>query len=234
MLQKEQLYAAVGGNVADLAARLPLFIDEAVKAHLEGRTEDLDGYVDGFNNAVFDLADHIGGALQYLRMLADTRFASVRTLAEKQRQNAYYIGRAERIGEALKGLQTGGLMDRIDERARRRAAPAGLSRPDLGAPAPVAGVPARHHRDPQGLSLSPAGGGAGGAAPARLQPVPQTQPGLCRAGPRHPRGASRVCQPGRTPARPRPPRPGRGGHPGGPDRGRGQVAAEPHGDQARA
>ena len=114
VLQKEQLYAAVGGNVADLAARLPLFIDEAVKAHLEGRTEDLDGYVDGFNNAVFDLADQIGGALQYLRMLADTRFASVRTLAEKQRQNAYYIGRAERIGEALKGLQTGGLMDRID------------------------------------------------------------------------------------------------------------------------
>lgn len=90
VLQKEQLYAAVGGNVADLAARLPLFIDEAVKAHLEGRSEDLDGYVDGFNNAVFDLADHIAGALQYLRMLADTRFASVRTLAEKQRQNAYY------------------------------------------------------------------------------------------------------------------------------------------------
>lgn len=115
VLQKEQLYAAVGGNVADLAARLPLFIDEAIKAHLEGRTEDLDGYVDGFNNAVFDLADHIDGALQYLRMLADTRFAGVRTLAEKQRQNAYYIGRAERIGEALKGLQAGALMDRLDE-----------------------------------------------------------------------------------------------------------------------
>ncbi len=48
-------------------------------------------------------------------MLADTRFASVRTLAEKQRQNAWYIGRAERIGEAIKSLQTGGLMDRIEE-----------------------------------------------------------------------------------------------------------------------
>lgn len=115
VLQKEQLFAAVGGNIADLAARLPLLIDESVKAHLEGRTEDLDGYVDGFNNAVFDLADHIAGALQYLRMLADTRFAGVRTLAEKQRQNAWYIGRAERIGEALKSLQSGGLMDRIEE-----------------------------------------------------------------------------------------------------------------------
>lgn len=115
VLQKEQLFAAVGGNIADLAARLPLLIDEAVKAHLEGRVEDLDGYADAFNNAVFDLADHIGGALQYLRMLADTRFASVGTLAEKQRQNAWYIGRAERIGEAIKSLQTGGLMDRIEE-----------------------------------------------------------------------------------------------------------------------
>lgn len=79
------------------------------------RTEDLDGYVDGFNNAVFDLADHIDGALQYLRMLADTRFASVHTLAEKQRQNTWYIGRAERIGEAIKAVQIGGLMDRIEE-----------------------------------------------------------------------------------------------------------------------
>jgi hypothetical protein len=115
VLQKEQLFAAVGGNIADLAARLPLLVDEAVKAHLEGRTEDLDGYVDAFNNAVFDLADHIEQALQYLRMLADTRFASVRTLAEKQRQNAWYIGRAERIGEAVRSLQSGGLMDRIEE-----------------------------------------------------------------------------------------------------------------------
>ena len=115
VLQKEQLFAAVGGNIADLAARLPLLIDETVKAHLEGRTDDLDGYVDGFNDAVFDLADQIAVALDYLRMLADTRFASVRTLAEKQRQNAYYIGRAERISEALKSLQSGGLMERIDD-----------------------------------------------------------------------------------------------------------------------
>ena len=115
VLQKEQLFAAVGGNIADLATRLPLLVDESVKAHLEGRTEDLDGYVDAFNNAVFDLADHVEQALQYLRMLADTRFASVRTLAEKERQNTWYIGRAERISDALKSLQAGGLMDRIEE-----------------------------------------------------------------------------------------------------------------------
>lgn len=115
VLQKEQLFAAVGGNIADLATRLPLLVDETAKAHLDGRTEDFDGYVDAFNNAVFDLADHVEQALQYLRMLADTRFASVRTLAEKERQNAWYIGRAERISEAIKGLLTGGLMERIEE-----------------------------------------------------------------------------------------------------------------------
>ncbi|MCF8003453.1 MAG: hypothetical protein K9L32_04460 [Chromatiaceae bacterium] len=115
VLQKEQLYAAVGGNIADLAARLPLLIDEVVKAHLEGRTEDLDGYVDTFNNAVFDLADHIEQALEYLRMMADTRFASVRTQAEKQRQNDWYIKRAERISEAIRSLQGGGLLDRIED-----------------------------------------------------------------------------------------------------------------------
>jgi len=115
VLQKEQLYAAVGGNIGELAARLPFLIDETVKAHLEGRTEDADSYVDAFNGAVFDLADAIAGALQYLRMLADTRFASVRTLAEKQRQNEYYIGRAERIGDALRALQMSGLIEQIAE-----------------------------------------------------------------------------------------------------------------------
>ncbi len=122
VLQKEHLFAALGGNVADLAARLPLLVDEAVKAHLEGRTEDLDGYADAFNSAVFDLADHIDGALATLRMLVDTRFASVRTLAEKQRQNTWYIGRAERLGEAIKALQGGGLMDRFEEEPAAAAA----------------------------------------------------------------------------------------------------------------
>jgi hypothetical protein len=39
----------------------------------------------------------------------------VRTLAEKQRQNAWYIARAERISEALKSLQGGSLLDRIED-----------------------------------------------------------------------------------------------------------------------
>ncbi|MBK1654925.1 hypothetical protein [Allochromatium vinosum] len=115
VLQKEQLFAAVGGQIADLATRLPWLVDDALKAGLEGRTEDLDLYLDAFRDAVFELADQIEQSLQTLRTLTDTHFAGVRTLAEKQRQNTWYIQRAERIGEALKALQTGELMERLDE-----------------------------------------------------------------------------------------------------------------------
>ena len=73
VLQKERMYVAVGANIAELAARLPYLIDETEKAHLEGRQEDADSYADNFNSAVFDLADSISNALQYLRMLADNR-----------------------------------------------------------------------------------------------------------------------------------------------------------------
>lgn len=115
VLQKEQMYAAVGGNIGELVERLNLLIDDTVKAHLEGRTEDADSYVDHFNNAVFELADSISNALQYLRMLADNRFANVSTLAEKRRQNEYYVGRAEKISDALKAMATSGIVDILSE-----------------------------------------------------------------------------------------------------------------------
>lgn len=115
VLQKEQMYAAVGANIGELAERLPLLIDETVKAHLEGRMEDADTYADHYNSAVFDLADSISNALQYLRMLADNRFANVSTLAEKRRQNEYYVGRAERISDALKAMATSGILDMLLE-----------------------------------------------------------------------------------------------------------------------
>jgi hypothetical protein len=115
VLQKEQLYAAVGANIVELVERLHLLIDDTVKAHLEGRTEDADSYVDHFNNAVFELADCISNALQYLRMLADSRFANVSTLAEKRRQNEYYVGRAEKISDALKAMATSGIVDTLSD-----------------------------------------------------------------------------------------------------------------------
>jgi hypothetical protein len=121
VLQKERLFAVVGANIADLAERLTFLVDATVEAHLAGRIEALDDYADDFTDSVCDLGAQIAEALQYLRMLADTRFASVRTLAEKTRQNTWYIGRAQKIAEALKILQAGGLLDRIEEDAAAAA-----------------------------------------------------------------------------------------------------------------
>jgi hypothetical protein len=121
ILQKEQLFAIVGSNIAELTERLTFLVDETVEAHVAGRTEALDGYADDFANSVCDLGAQIAQALAHLRMLADTRFASVRTLAEKVRQNTWYIGRAERIGNVLKTLQAGGLIERIEEEAAAAA-----------------------------------------------------------------------------------------------------------------
>lgn len=121
VLQKERLFAVVGAQIADLAERLTLLVDSTVDAHLSGQLEELDGYVDEFTVSVCDLAAQIAESLQYLRMLADTRFANVRTLAEKTRQNTWYIGRAQKIAEALKILQAGGLLDRLEEDAAAAA-----------------------------------------------------------------------------------------------------------------
>jgi hypothetical protein len=46
--------------------------------------------------------------------LTDNRFAHVNTLAEKQRQNAYYIKQAEKLLEALMALQTTGVMELLN------------------------------------------------------------------------------------------------------------------------
>lgn len=114
VLQKEQLYAAVGANVGDLAHRLPLLADAVARANLEGRIDDADLYTDQFDRGVFELADSISGALQLLRVMADNKFSNVSTLAEKRRQNEFYIERAKIIGDALLLLQANGLMEILE------------------------------------------------------------------------------------------------------------------------
>lgn len=114
ILQTEHLYAAVGADVSDLAARLPLLSDIVAKAALEGRHEDADEYIDQFDRAVFELADSISGALQFLRILADNKFANVATYAEKKRQNEFYLERVRRISDALVAIQTSGLIESLE------------------------------------------------------------------------------------------------------------------------
>ncbi|HEM7878656.1 hypothetical protein LGM58_22580 [Burkholderia contaminans] len=110
VLQIERLYAVVGANVAELAERLLDIANLVAHAVLEARTDDADRYIDEFDRAVFELADSVTGALQYLRILADNNFANVSTYAEKRRQNEYYLERVERISQALGALQSNNLI----------------------------------------------------------------------------------------------------------------------------
>lgn len=114
VLQIERLYSAVGANVAELAERLLDIADLVAQAVLEGRPDDADRYIDEFDRAVFELADSVTGALQYLRILADNNFANVSTYAEKRRQNEYYLERVERISQALGALQSNNLIHLLE------------------------------------------------------------------------------------------------------------------------
>jgi hypothetical protein len=110
VLQIERLYSVVGANAAELAERLPAIANDMAHAVFEARTDDVDRYIDEFDRAVFELADSVTGALQYLRILADNNFANVSTYAEKRRQNEYYLERVERISKALGALQSNNLI----------------------------------------------------------------------------------------------------------------------------
>ena len=63
---------------------------------------------------MFDLADTLEENTTYLLMLVNSRFANVRTLSEKKRQNAFYIGRLERLVGAVSLLQPAHLLDMAD------------------------------------------------------------------------------------------------------------------------
>ncbi|SMF22117.1 hypothetical protein SAMN02745746_01948 [Pseudogulbenkiania subflava DSM 22618] len=62
-------------------------------------------YGSDFDVGVFELASLVNNELLSLRVITENQFANVRTLAEKQRQNEFYLDRAEKIGEAISMLE---------------------------------------------------------------------------------------------------------------------------------
>jgi len=97
----------LGGWVDLLEQHIGLYQD----AHAEDRLEDCDQFLAEIERLVFDLADTLEENTTYLLMLVNSRFANVRTLSEKQRQNAFYIGRLEKLVGAISLLQPAHLMD---------------------------------------------------------------------------------------------------------------------------
>lgn len=81
----------------------------------ENRPEDSDNYLAEIERLVFDLADTLEDNTRYLLMLVNSRFANVRTLAEKQKQNAFYISRLEKLVNAISSLQPELLLALVEE-----------------------------------------------------------------------------------------------------------------------
>ncbi|GJI93627.1 hypothetical protein RugamoR57_03450 [Duganella caerulea] len=113
-LHVDRLYSMVGADVADLDRRLPEIADLVANAVFDGRSDDADRYIDEFDRAVFALSDSVTVALQFLRILADNRFANVPTYAEKRAQNEFYLERVERISQALGAIQSSNLMHTLE------------------------------------------------------------------------------------------------------------------------
>ncbi|MCX7098106.1 MAG: hypothetical protein NTV43_09430 [Methylococcales bacterium] len=81
----------------------------------ENRVADCDNYLAEIERLVFDLADTLEENTRYLLMLVNSRFANVRTLAEKQKQNTFYIARLEKLVNAISALQPEFLLEMVDE-----------------------------------------------------------------------------------------------------------------------
>lgn len=81
----------------------------------ENRADDCDNYFAEIERLVFDLSDTLEENTRYLLMLVNSRFANVRTLAEKQKQNAFYISRLEKLVNAITALQPEYLLEMVEE-----------------------------------------------------------------------------------------------------------------------
>jgi hypothetical protein len=79
----------------------------------EGRTEDKERLEDEILQSIYEISDDLSAELSHLRALVENRFAAVSTLAEKKRQNAYYIGRTETLVEAIELFTLSDLGERI-------------------------------------------------------------------------------------------------------------------------
>ncbi|MEE9396221.1 MAG: hypothetical protein V3V31_04335 [Methylococcales bacterium] len=84
-------------------------------AWTENRTEDCDTYFAEVERLVFDLSDTLEENTHYLLMLVNSRFANVRTLAEKQKQNTFYISRLEKLVNAISSLQPEFLLEIVED-----------------------------------------------------------------------------------------------------------------------
>jgi hypothetical protein len=111
-LNIERIYRT-GADIGPAFERLDTLADALFMASHEGRTEDKERLEDEILQSIYEISDDLSAELSHLRALVENRFAAVSTLAEKKRQNAYYIGRTETLVEAIELFTLSDLGERI-------------------------------------------------------------------------------------------------------------------------
>ena len=114
VFQRQRSYA-VGANFGELTNRLRQLIIEYMTASHENRLEDQEDYAAEYDAGVFELASLINDELLSLRAITENQFANVSTMAEKQRQNEFYLDRAEKIGETIALLEGQSLLGTLSD-----------------------------------------------------------------------------------------------------------------------
>ena len=112
--QRQRSYA-VGANFGDLTNRLRQLIVEFLTACHENRLENQEEYAAEYDAGVFELASLISDELLSLRAITENQFANVSTMAEKQRQNEFYLDRAEKIGQTIALLEGQSLLGTLSD-----------------------------------------------------------------------------------------------------------------------
>lgn len=115
-LNIERLYL-IGSDIGAAFERIDQLLDSLFTAFHDGRIEDKERFEDEIHQSIYEISDALSTDLAHLRALVENRFAAVRTLAEKRRQNAYYIGRTEKIVKAIEGFTLSDRGERVGTQA---------------------------------------------------------------------------------------------------------------------
>lgn len=111
-LNIERLYG-IGSDLGVAFERLEQLTDALFNVAHEGQIEDRERIEDEIRQSIYEISDNLAADLAHLRTLVENRFGNVSTLAEKKRQNAYYIGRTEKVVRAIELFTLSELGERI-------------------------------------------------------------------------------------------------------------------------
>jgi hypothetical protein len=121
-LKQLKILVTHGADGYRIAGRLSQFIDSALSSDRIRRLDtDLASWIETLEQQIGLYQDALDENrvdeenTRYLLMLVNSRFANVRTLAEKQKQNAFYISRLEKLVNAISALQPELLLEMVEE-----------------------------------------------------------------------------------------------------------------------